>query len=190
MDKYLNRLAAITPAPGGGSAAALVGATGMSLLSMVVRYVAKKKDNRASRNKLSKILDFTENSRRRLQKLMIEDEVAYLRLSKGRKLNKKNLMTLYKDAALAPLEACKIIYKGMMKGEEVSLYCKTSVASDLAEAALILEAGFLSAKLNVDINLKSMKASIYKKKIKSSLSRWGREVVKTKDRIFKKIKYV
>jgi len=60
--------------------------------------------------------------------------------------------------------------------------------SDLAETALLLEAGFMSAKLNVDINLIGIGDSTYTKNVNSTLSKSKAEVIKTKTRILKKMR--
>lgn len=187
IDKYLDKLAARSPVPGGGSAAALVGAIGMSLLSMVARYISKKGDRGASYRKLHKILEFTERSRRHLKKLMGEDEAAYLRLSKGIKRGgPKDITKLYKSAAEVPLEVCTILQEGLKKCEELCSYCKTPLVSDLTEAALLLEVGFMSTKLNVDINLAGIKDSTYTKRVKRTLLRRKKIVLRTKKRILKR----
>ena len=83
LDEYLDKLAARSPIPGGGSAAALVGALGISLLSMVGRYLAQHKSAPTSRRKISNILKFTEKTRAALRRLMNEDETAYSKIAKG-----------------------------------------------------------------------------------------------------------
>ena len=177
IGEYLDRLAAKTPAPGGGSAAALVGAIGASLLSMVARYTAKKKAlTSAARAKISRISEFAERSSRRLKKLMVEDEKAYSRLSRALAKKAANKTRLYKNAAAVPLEACVVIEKALKKCEELSVYRKASIASDLVEAALILEAAFLSAKLNVEINLDGIKDIIYTRKVRKALLRLSTSV--------------
>lgn len=186
IDKYLDGLAARMPVPGGGSAAALVGAIGMALLSMVARYMVKKNNREATYKKLSRILQFTESSRRRLRKLMNEDEAAYLRLSKGIRGRDANIIRLYKSAAEAPLEVCAILQEGLKRCEQLYSHCKTSLASDLAAAALLLEAGFLSAKANIDINLAGITDKMYTKNVRSSLLKQKIFVQKAKKRIMKK----
>lgn len=179
IGEYLDRLAAQTPAPGGGSAAALVGAIGASLLSMVARYTAKKKILTSTvRAKISRISEFAERSSRRLKKLMVEDEKAYSRLSRVLAKKAVNKTRLYKNASAVPLEACVVIEKTLKKCEELSVHCKASIASDLVEAALILEAAFLSAKLNVEINLDGIKDIIYTRKVRKALSRLSASVPK------------
>jgi formiminotetrahydrofolate cyclodeaminase len=188
IDRYLDKLAARIPVPGGGSAAALVGAVGISLLSMVAKYTLKRNSKRAASNRLSRILEFTERTRLRLRELMKEDEAVYLNLSKAlRKHQSKNKAKLYKDAAGVPFEVCILLQKGLKSCESLCSYCKTSLISDLAESALLLEAGFMSAKRNVEINLRGIKDLRYTKKIKKALRKHTAIVLKIKKRILRKI---
>ena len=171
IDEYLDKLAAKSPVPGGGSAAALVGAIGISLLSMVARYTEKRAGGRTLSSEISEISRFAERSSRRLRKLMTEDERAYLML--WRQLKRKDssgLSKLYKGATAPPLEICTILQEGMKKCEALSGYSSKSLASDLAEAALLMKAGFSSAKLHVNINLGGISDSAYTKGVRKSLS--------------------
>lgn len=182
LDTYLDRLAAKNPVPGGGSAAALIGAVAMSLLSMAARYT-----RRSPSVNVAGIIKFSDRARRRLRRLMSKDEAAYLRLSKAMRGGAaKDITSLYKACARVPLEICAILEEGLKKCEEFCPYCKPSLASDLLEAAVLSEAGFLSAKLNVEVNLRGIKDAAFKKKIKGILAKQKSAVLKTKSRILKK----
>ncbi len=177
IDKYLNRLAAKSPVPGGGSAAALVGAIGISLLSMVARYAEKRAGSRKLRSKISEILRFAERSSRRLRKLMREDESAYLMLWRQlKKKDSKGLSRLYKGATAPPLEICAILQEGIKKCEALSRHSSKFLASDLLEAGLLMKAGFSSAKVHVDINLGGISDSVYTKKVRKSLLKLTKRV--------------
>ena len=83
LREYLNDLAAKSPAPGGGSAAALSAAIGASLMSMVANYTignAKYKDSEA---KVSEILKKSEKCRTEFQTLIDKDVEAYEKLAAG-----------------------------------------------------------------------------------------------------------
>ena len=189
LDRYLDKLAARSPTPGGGSAAALVGAVGMSLVSMVARYTAKEADKGTLCAKLSKISGFTERARRRLKRLMIEDEKAYLQLSRRlKRRGAKDIRGLfYKNAAEVPLEVCATLQEGLKRCEELSVYCKASLASDLAEAVLLLEAAFLSAKFNVDINLGGIKDVAYTRRVRRFLTKQRISVLRRKRKVLNRI---
>ena len=187
ISAYLKKLSAETPAPGGGSAAALVGAVGASLLSMVARYTARGAGRRALAVRSRNIARFAESSQRRLRRLMAEDEKAYLRLVKKRqKLSVKNAEKLYKKAAEVPMKVCGTISAGLEKCEELSDHCRIFLLSDLAEAAILMEAAFLSAKANVDINLLSIKDAGYKKKTRKRLLKYKNSVLKAKRKVLKR----
>ena len=189
MDRYLNNLAAKSPVPGGGSAAALVGALGMSLLCMAARYLAGKKDVKGSRAKLTEIIKFADRSRRRLRKLMREDEMAYLQLSRAiKKRGRRDLSRLYRRAADVPLEVSTILAKGAVRCSELSVYCRSAIASDVAESVILMEAGFLSACLNIGVNLAGIKSSSYLRKAKNTILKNQSAIRNAKRKTFKKLK--
>ena len=188
LNEYLDKLAAKSPVPGGGSAAALTGALGVSLLSMAGRYIMRHKSVRISRRRISNILKFTESSRVTLRKLMIEDELAYSRIAKMiKKPGIKDITKRYKNAAEVPLRVCMVLEEGLKVCEELCKYCRAPLISDLAEAAVLLEAGFMSAKFNVDINLIGIGDTAYTKKINSALSKSKTKALKAKIRILKEV---
>lgn len=189
IDKYLKRLATGCPVPGGGSAAALVGAISVALLSMVVRYMGRKAYAGALSKRIPEIMKFCERSQRRLKSLMREDEKAYSRLSKrGKSCSQKYISRLYKKAAEVPMEVCRILHEGLDMCAGLSAYCKTSIITDLIEAAILMEAGFLSAEANVQVNLGGIKNTAYTRAARSSLSRLRASSVKSKRRVLRQWK--
>jgi len=186
IDRYLDKLAEASPIPGGGSAAALVGALGISLLSMVTGYILKRKSGEVPHKRLSEILEFTLASRRCLRRLMDEDEIAYLKLSKGKKELARDISRLYRRATDVPFEVCTILKEAIKSCEELLSYCRGSIVSDLWEAALLLDAAFLSAELNVEINIHGVRDTAYIKKIHNELSRYKIVVSKIKKKIFQR----
>ena len=184
IDKYLDKLAAKTPVPGGGSAAALIGAVGMALLSMTAMYTSKRA---GSRSNIPEIVKFAGRSRRRLLKLMRRDEEAYLKLSKAMKgRGEEGITRLYRNATLVPLEISTILEEGIKRCGRLSPHCRRCLATDIVEAVLFLEAGFLSAKLNAEINLGGIKDEACARKVRLSLSRRKNSIKNIKKRILKK----
>src|SRR5438270_13347152 len=70
-------VAADSPAPGGGSAAALAGSIGAGLLAIVCRLSLGRDEVKASDEELSKALDDSERLRCRLLELVDEDTAAF-----------------------------------------------------------------------------------------------------------------
>jgi len=186
IKRYLEKLAAKSPVPGGGSAAALTGAIGMSLMSMAAGYTAKKVFA-ARRAGLSEIIGFAASSRRRLLELMAEDEKAYLRLSGAlRKKGKKDtaaIAVFYKKAAAPPLEMCRVLNDGLKRCARLSAFCSKALASDLAEAAILMEAGFASARLNAEINLDGACDKAYAGRMRRWLDKKGALARKIKEKV-------
>ena len=156
---YLDDLAAKRPTPGGGSAAALVGATGAGLLSMVANF--------SKEEVIKKILQKTEDLRRELAELVDRDVAVYQKVSAAYKLPKekptqkrrrsKAIQDALKEASTVPLEVCKLCHEAIKLCGELVEKGNVSLISDVGVGACLLESAFQSALLNVEINLKGLK---------------------------------
>ena len=143
LKKYLDDLAAKLPAPGGGSAAALTAALGASLISMVVNFTLGKSKYSQYENELRGILENSERLRNDFLNLVDADVVAY---------QSKNM----KEALDIPVKACRLCVEAMKLCPPLIEKGNVNLISDVAVAAELLEAGFASAYVNVEINLKSL----------------------------------
>jgi formiminotetrahydrofolate cyclodeaminase len=159
IKKYLDDLAAKSPVPGGGSAAALSAAIGVSLISMVANYTAGNQKYLDFSERASVILAHARTARARLEELVDEDVEAYGRLSKALKENgnDKNVMErAYKEAITPPFEVCRISAECMSLCDELAEHGNKNLITDTAIAVILLEGAFFSAKYNVYINLKDV----------------------------------
>src|SRR5438067_11583477 len=86
LQHYLDDLASAQPTPGGGSAAALSGAMGAALASMVSRLTLGKADYADVQAEIETLVQQTEQLRTRFQQLIQEDIAAYGKLSASFKL--------------------------------------------------------------------------------------------------------
>lgn len=154
IETYLNKLAGRTPAPGGGSAAALFGAIGCALLEMVVNYNVRNK--RAIKNTAAILKRY----RKDFTRLMDEDAKVYNRLSLCYKQygrdSYKTQQTL-KRATLVPLKICSRSYEGMKLCKKLQKTTNKSLISDIGCAKAGFSAAFKSAKLNIGVNIKHVK---------------------------------
>jgi len=73
LHRYLDDLASAQPVPGGGSTAALSGAMGAALASMVSRITMAKEAYADLQQEIEELLRRTEYLRSRFQQLMQED---------------------------------------------------------------------------------------------------------------------
>jgi len=163
LKKYLEDLASSKPAPGGGSASALVGALAASLVSMVANFTVGKEKFKEVEEEIKKVLEISERLRKELLELMDKDIEAYGEFSRALKLPQKTEeeKRRKKKAIEEAIEkATQIPYQIMEKGREIlklneillkkgnpRLLSDVKVSSELALASL------LSAYFNVEINL-------------------------------------
>jgi len=153
INEYLNKLAAKTPAPGGGSAAALFGAIACALLEMVLNYSDKN-------NKFIKKAAFIlRNNRKIFVKLVDKDAIAYSALLLSYKKygrDSHQAQKALKEATLVPFKICKTSYESMKLCSALAGVVSERLSSDLDAAKAGLAAAFKAAKFNVFINIKNI----------------------------------
>jgi methenyltetrahydrofolate cyclohydrolase len=77
LEAFLNDLASGAPTPGGGSAAAVIGAMGAALLSMVCNVTIGKKGQEAVEADMKAVRDESERLRARLTAMVADDIAAF-----------------------------------------------------------------------------------------------------------------
>lgn len=165
--QFLDALASSAPAPGGGSAAALSGALGAALVSMVCNLTLGKKKYADVQDDIAALVKQSEELRYRLQALLEADVKVYTGVSKAYKMPRKTpeekaarsaaIQEALKDAAKVPMEvaeACAQVLDLCTPAAEIG---NVNVVSDAGVAALMAEAGLRSAALNVIININAIK---------------------------------
>ena len=156
---WLDRLAANTPAPGGGAVAALTAAIGAALGSMVISYTRGKKAFRDQEDELAEAHARLTTIRTMLLNLAAEDADAYARLNALMKLpdDHPDRQTHWADAVrnaidvpragLATCVSLARLLDGLLGRSNQWL------ASDLAIAAALAAAGARAFSFNVIVNL-------------------------------------
>lgn len=162
IKSYLNKLASGSPVPGGGSAAALLGAIGAALLSKVANFTIGKKKYKIAEGEMKEIFSYSEGLRRSFKKLCFEDAKAYKKLNTVFKMPKRKnrenaLEKALKEAASVPLEVCKMSYEAIKMCLPVTEKGNINLITDTGIASYAFLCAFESALLNVEINLKSIK---------------------------------
>jgi formiminotetrahydrofolate cyclodeaminase len=166
VTQFLDELASNSPAPGGGSVAALAGATGAALASMVCNLTIGKKKYADVQDEMTHVLQQTEQLRKELALLIDKDTEAFntvmaaFGLPKGtdqeQTARSAAIQEATKSATLIPLQVMKMCDKAMMPALTVAKKGNKNSASDAGVAALMLRAGCAGAALNVRINLGSL----------------------------------
>ncbi len=163
--------------PGGGSAAALTAALGAALVEMVARLNANRelkkqgRQNKARAGSAQKRILAIKKIRGRLTRLMALDARAFIKLSKFFKEKKESLrfQKALHEGAKIPFEICELSLEALKLGALEKERTGQWLASDLAEAGILLESAFHAGRLNVEINLRSMRERKTQKKFKSCL---------------------
>ena len=177
---FIAKLASDAPTPGGGSAAALSGAMSAALLSMVLQISLKKKNDTEEVKKMKEIMEECNKTAKRLTSLIDEDALAFDKVMEAYKMPKKSIEEKnerkkaielqLKSASLVPLEVMKNVKKLFNHFDFVTMHTLKSTISDVGVALLLADTSIKSASYNVDINLKSIKDSDFKKKVKDEES--------------------
>lgn len=158
LDAYLQQLASAQPTPGGGSAAALVGAVAAALVAMVGR-IAKSAPNDlvpAADDLRAKLLD----ARRR-------DEAAYAAVVEAQALPKatddqravrtRALDEALADAARAPLQTAALALDVLQLVDHLLKISMGALESDVACAAEFAYAALTACGYNVRVNHRYMR---------------------------------
>jgi len=143
IEVYIRDLAAKLPAPGGGSAAALTASTGAALISMVVNFTLGKPKYAKYEQELQSILEKSESLRKRFLALVDEDVEAY---------KSRNMA----DSLRVPHQVCDLCVEAALLCRPLLTKSNKNLISDVAVAAILLEAAFASAYFNVEINLRTL----------------------------------
>ena len=165
--KFLDELASEQPTPGGGGAAAIMGAVGAALVSMVANLTIGKKNYEAFDAELKEARAKAEALRAELTAAINEDVDAFnavmgaYGLPRGTDEEKAAraaaIQAALKQATDAPLRAVKACHEVIKLSAVVADKGNINVISDAGVAVLAANAGLRSAALNVYINAKSIK---------------------------------
>jgi formiminotetrahydrofolate cyclodeaminase len=171
VSQFLDDLASHSPAPGGGSVAALAGAAGAALASMVCNLTIGKKKYAEVEDELKAVLEQTETLRKELSQLIDKDTesfnavMAAFALPKGTEeeqaARSSAIQEATKAATLIPLAVMKATEKALVQARTVAQKGNKNSASDAGVAALMLQAGCAGAALNVRINLGGLKDTVF-----------------------------
>ena len=156
-------LAAKESVPGGGGAAALAGALGVALCSMVGNFTTGKKTYAAVEDDIQRMLADATDVRLRLIQLVQEDAEAFYPLSQAYAIPRDDprraavLEETTKAACAAPLEMMRQICRAIELLEEMGEKGSKMLLSDVGCGALLCRAALEAASLNVFVNTKSLK---------------------------------
>jgi len=171
LEEFLNDLASGAPTPGGGSAAAIIGAMGAALLSMVCNVTIGKKGHEAVESDLKAVRDESERLRARLTSMVAEDIAAFDGLMAAYRLPKANdeeksrraeaIQLNLRAATETPLACARACAEVVMLARRIAEKGFAGVISDAGVGVLAANSALRSAALNVYINAPALKDRAY-----------------------------
>jgi formiminotetrahydrofolate cyclodeaminase len=167
VTNFLDELASNAPAPGGGSVAALSGALGAALISMVCNLTVGKKGYEEVQDDINDLLAQSEALRKELAELLEADVAAYTGYSVAAKMPRSTneekaeraqaMQAALKVATDVPLRIAEAAVRVMDLCRPAAEKGNKWAVSDAGVAVLMAEGSLRSAALNVLINLGSLK---------------------------------
>jgi glutamate formiminotransferase/formiminotetrahydrofolate cyclodeaminase len=161
--KFLDELASNSPAPGGGSVAALAASLGSALTSMVCNLTVGKKRYADVEPEMKKILEQSERLRAQFTALVDQDTMAFNKVMEAYGLPKETedqkalraaaIQGATKEAALVPLSVMNHVIDALALAKAVAEKGNHNSVSDAGVSALMLSAAAEGAAFNVQINL-------------------------------------
>jgi len=190
---FSEMLASNVPAPGGGSAAALEGALGAALISMVALLTVGRKKYAAHEPLMVDILKRANELRKNMLDIIDRDTEAYNMVSAVFSMPKNTdeekairddaMQNALKACTVTPFEIIQCSYTGLVLIAEIYGKYNKNAASDLGVAVLSLKASAEGAWLNVLINLEGIRDEIFSAKYMISGSDLIQRVVELADDI-------
>ena len=171
IETFLDELASSAATPGGGSAAAIMGAMGAALVSMVCNVTIGKKGYEAAESDINAIRGESERLRRRLTAMVAEDVAAFDALMAAYRLPKATddekahraqaIQQSMRGATQTPLECARACAEVIALARRASEQGYRGVISDGGVGVLAAYAGLRSAALNVLINVPTLKDRVF-----------------------------
>ena len=159
------------PTPGGGSASAVAGAVGASLLAMVAALPKPRATTADDQKRLADAGSRCAHLSERLASLIDRDSDAYdevvsaFRLPKAsddeKRMRTAQIQEALRSATEVPLEIMRASAAAIQAAADVAAFGNGNASSDVQVGLELLIAALRGAKLNVAINLTSLKDAAY-----------------------------
>lgn len=197
LEAFNQILGSDAPAPGGGSVAALSGALGAELISMVCRLSIGREKYHACETVLKNALSSCSTLAKSLLQRVDLDTEAFNDVMTAFKMPKetdeerakrsKAIQSGYKTAVQSPLAIAEECLSVLESAESILGKSNTNCISDLGVAALMAHAGLEGAVMNVKINLPSIKDVVFVEETRAVLGEMLEKGSSIKDRIYKSV---
>lgn len=171
----LDAFASNDPVPGGGSASALAGAIGVSLLIMVADMTRTRTGAPEETADLADAASRLRPRREELEELIDRDSEAYGAVVAAYKMAKTTepekearrqaIQAAMTEATEVPLETMRVCQQALRGAVIVAKAGNPNAKSDVGVAIELLLTGLRGGRMNVDINLESLSDGAYVKRV-------------------------
>lgn len=186
VSEFLSAIRSSNPTPGGGSASALAGAMGASLLAMVAALPKSKATTAEDAGRLQAAGARAAAIASELEVLVDRDSDAYNQVLAAYKLPKGTddekaarsaaIQAGFRAAIAAPLAVMRACAAAAEQGVVVATLGLASASSDVRVGIELLNAALHGAKLNVETNVGSVKDADYLAKVRSDMQEFERAI--------------
>ena len=186
-----------SPAPGGGSVAAMSGSLGVALGVMVANLCVSKAGFEEHSEELGKIAEDGQEIKEFLVNAIDEDTNAFDKVIKAmrmpndsdseKEIRAEKMQEGYKSAAEVPLEVVEYCFRALNTCDRISKIMDDSMASDVGSGAQMSIAGARAAAYNVKINLKTITDNEYTSKTNKKLEKLLSECEKVLQIVIKRV---
>lgn len=194
---FIEVLASKAAVPGGGGAAALAGAIGMALGSMVCNLTTGKKKYAEYEEAIQEILSKASKLEEELLSMIDKDAEGFYPLSKAyglptsteeeKKYKAETMEKCLKVACEVPMNIVRLCFDSIKLHEELVDKGSKLAISDVGCGVQCLRAAILSGQLNVIINVNSMTDREYAEKIEKECDQLVKDGVKICDEVYQKV---
>ncbi|MCH3950114.1 MAG: cyclodeaminase/cyclohydrolase family protein [Acidaminococcus sp.] len=183
---FIQETSSSSPAPGGGSIAALNAASAAALIEMVAHLTIGKEKYAASEAEMKEVAAKAADLKNQFLSLIDEDSTAFnkimaaFKMPKGtdeeKKVRHEAIQTATKGAALVPFKVGETANKLFALADAVIMRGNPNAVTDGAVASMNARAAVRGAFLNVKINLGSIKDEAFVKDLTDKMSAIEAEV--------------
>ena len=172
VEGFVDEVSSNSPAPGGGSAAALAGSLGAALAAMVANLTVGKAGYESVWASSSSLAEQAQTLKAALLRAVDDDTKAFddvlaaMRSPKQTEEQKRAreaaIAAAYEKATSVPLATARLCLQALALAEQAAVTGNRNSASDAGVGALLARAGLEAAILNVRINLPSVRQGKFK----------------------------
>jgi glutamate formiminotransferase/formiminotetrahydrofolate cyclodeaminase len=193
LREFANELSMDSPAPGGGSTAALSGALSASLSSMVSNLTVGKKGYEDVQKDVKKFAVTAQSLKDEFLRAVDQDTIAFNKVMDALKLPKKTdeqkeekaraVEDASQEATLVPIGVLEKSIEALKLAKEVALKGNKNSLSDAGVAGLTARAAAEGAYYNIKINLPGLEDADFKSKIKKQATTLVKKAVQLGDEL-------